>query len=144
MDTNDIKVQKKPDMGFGTRVVYLRDERKFPIAAIALTRRREDPDAVAVGVSIWNPKDAFNKALGRKIAVGRSQTLIGGRPTNYDNLAFYVIGRDDLTVHGLVSAIYEVCLETGVEPFPRRVMKALARAARSGTRNRESEFDEFN
>lgn len=51
------------------RVFYIRDSNKFPVACVAYTQ--VTADEVAYGLSIHNPKDSFNKVLGRSIAIGR-------------------------------------------------------------------------
>ena len=63
-----------------TRIFYLRDGKGFPIATVAtdlLTKSEFDgreastPLGVIYGIAVWNPKDKFDKALSRQIALGR-------------------------------------------------------------------------
>jgi hypothetical protein len=67
-------MQHGENMTDTTRIFYLRDETGFPIATVA-TDLLMTLEGVAVGVvygiAIWNPKDKFNKALSREIAIGR-------------------------------------------------------------------------
>lgn len=62
-------------LSFGTRVTHLRDFSGKPIATIAAFRSREEPRDVAIGLSIWNRKDEYNRRLGTKIAIGRAESM---------------------------------------------------------------------
>lgn len=48
-------------------VEYVRDKNKNPIGVVAAI------DSTHIGFSKWNPKDRWNKNLGKKIAIGRAQ-----------------------------------------------------------------------
>jgi len=51
------------------RVFYLRNRDRFPVACIA--SRKVKGDVVEFAMSIHNPVDKYNKALGRQLAKGR-------------------------------------------------------------------------
>lgn len=52
------------------RFVYLRDKRDQPISCIAVSYDKEDKK-ISFAISTLNPKDKFNKKLGREVAEGR-------------------------------------------------------------------------
>jgi hypothetical protein len=56
-------------MIISTRTFYLRDKRNFPIATVAT--ELSELGGVFYGITSWNPKDVFDKALSREIAIGR-------------------------------------------------------------------------
>lgn len=49
-------------------VQYVRDENRNPFAVVVATDRNE------IGVAACNPKDKFNKKIGRMIAAGRAKS----------------------------------------------------------------------
>lgn len=49
---------------------YIRDENKVPFGVIVAFRA--STGEIRYGVSLKNPKDKWNKELGRKIAIGRA------------------------------------------------------------------------
>jgi hypothetical protein len=55
-------------MSDSARLVYIRDENKFPVGCIAF---KVNGDVIQFGYSIWNPKDKYNRSIARKIAMGR-------------------------------------------------------------------------
>jgi len=67
-----------------TRVFYIRDASKFPVACVATTVIDETPGSsdleIAYAVAIFNPKDSFDKVRGRQIAVGRLEKPRGYNP----------------------------------------------------------------
>lgn len=52
-----------------TRLFYLRNEKRFPVACIA-THKNAD-GSIRYAISVWNPLDTFSKASGRTLAERR-------------------------------------------------------------------------
>ena len=60
------------------RVFYLRNEKGFPIATVATALSATEGNVgVYYGITSWNPKDVFDKALSREIALGRLEVNPG-------------------------------------------------------------------
>ena len=68
------------DTASTVRIFYLRDGKGFPIATVATDllmksdlggHETSTPLGVIYGIAVWNPKDKFDKALSRQIALGR-------------------------------------------------------------------------
>ena len=53
-----------------TRFIYLRNEKKTPIACLAVSYNR-DSKSVSYGISTQNPKDTFDRTIAKTIATGR-------------------------------------------------------------------------
>lgn len=66
--------------GSQTRVFYVRDHNRFPIAAIAYAPCTGVGATgwLSIGVSVWNPNDEFSKQKGRAIAEGRANAAAPG------------------------------------------------------------------
>lgn len=118
-------------------IFYIRDEKGFPIACVAAVKGHmngDKPDAadrVAIGISVHNPKDRYDRALGRGIALGRAKALFDRRPGAVHNLAFwaYDIDLSDLKADGAKATICANILEVmtdGHAVLPARVVKAVS------------------
>jgi hypothetical protein len=88
------------------KVFSLRNENRFPVACVAYTQTE---DEAIFAVSTHNPKDCFNKKLGRHIAVSRL--------TNGSWLSDTVKVEGDIKVN-ILSAI--LCYDK----FPQRTQEA--------------------
>lgn len=69
---------------------YIRDSRGFPVACVAAVNVSND--RAALGISVFNPSDKYDRVLGRKIALGRAQALINRHPDSTDDLSHWVTG----------------------------------------------------
>ncbi len=77
MTTQDSDDQPRP----GERVFYIRDDRGQPIACLAY---QADGREVAYALSVLHPNDSFDRAMARRIALGRLRVRPMVRPITAD------------------------------------------------------------
>lgn len=104
-----------------TRVFYLRDANKFPVACVAsrvVDSENLKTPIIRYAISIHNPKDTFDRKRGREIAIGR---LLKGKHIGW--------------VHKQPGVKIEVLNEIARDPnIPQRVRDA-AKLATLSSRN---------
>lgn len=64
------------------KVFFIKNDADYPVACVA--SRLKDNDTVEFAVSVWNPKDTFDRHLGHEIAVARltKGKIVGQVPRN--------------------------------------------------------------
>lgn len=86
----------------GERVFYIRDDRGQPVGCVAY---QPEGDEVCVGASFLHPNDAWDRALARRIALGRLRVRpIGvvmdpGGPGPLSTALAHLVGRADTPGH---------------------------------------------
>jgi hypothetical protein len=107
----------------GPHVMYVRDEKRFPMACIAYSVQDGDCDwaNVFVGLSIFNPHDKFDKKLGRQRALGRMNAKLEGRVhAGEDGMSFIMTEKPEKINHVLIaSRITKIC------GIPLRIVRAI-------------------
>jgi hypothetical protein len=127
-----------------TYFTYIRDERKQPIATLAIIADEEHIGWCSVGVAVCAPGDKFDRKVGRNIAEGRAKKLLTDDSRLSREFSFYE-NENDLNSHlyksgipailsslalgGLSKANKQYRAREGFRPFPRRVATAALRQA---------------
>lgn len=115
------------------RFVYLRDDKKQPIACLAVALDAETKK-VAYGVSVLNPKDHFDRDVARDLAVGRlirkTKTINLDHPTQ------------EINGHYITRRIMSDLLQCDHEELPARARKA-AKKWISEADNKQKESHSF-
>jgi hypothetical protein len=112
---------------------YIRDAKGFPIACVHVEPVGRDQEHLAVGFSVHNPIDRFDRKLGRDIATGRSKAL-ASKPRNVNSgsgprAAFWMDAPIDSTRNPSLKLLVarQMCDDAldGFVDVPARVLKAL-------------------
>ena len=113
---------------------YIRNDKGFPIACVAVEPGLEDNEGwYALGISVHNPVDRFNRSMARNIACGRAKTLVN-QPnrahTREPNMSAWCELDEGPTPNPTVASVARTLRlfnEEGVIDLPTRVVKALAK-----------------
>ncbi len=127
-----VEVKKSKSIQF-----YVRDAKGFPVAFVALASVAEDGVSAvvdgdgegwyAVGISVHNPSDRFNRNMARQIAIGRAKSLVSKPNRERERGPVMAIWGefDGIPTVAAVSTYIRLRAEEGVLDLPTRVVKAL-------------------
>lgn len=126
-----VEVKKSKTIQF-----YVRDAKGFPVAFVALESGDEDGAMVtdndgegwyAVGISVHNPSDRFNRNMARQIAIGRAKSLVSKPNRERERGPVMAIWGEfeEIPTVATVSTYIRRWAEEGMLNLPTRVVKAL-------------------
>lgn len=115
-----------------TRYFYLRNNKNERVVCVAVTTENPLPGSfrTAVGVSVWDKKDKYNRSLSRKIAATRAHKVLNGKASNVGWGGFLV--STSLDDDGIVDAIdfglrkSQLC-NSNKNIIPGKLMRGLRR-----------------
>lgn len=114
---------ERSTMKKNVQIKYIRDDKGFPIATLAV--RDDTSTASAVGISVWNRNDPFDKSLGRRVAIGRANMLKVGE---FKEKAFWIHTSPSAETEDRFRLAMECCVVlNGPERLPTRVVRAIKR-----------------
>lgn len=115
---------------------YIRDANKFPLACVIVVpveqiEHKDNAVTFAVGISVHNPNDRFDAALGRRIAAGRADALVRRRDGFRSDKSFLTapVARATATDRPLlINAIKEAMFHNAADgrpSLPQRIVRRI-------------------